>query len=110
MNVSKGVGFSIAMLIIMILEFMVLLDIHPEDWGQFSVGKMAFFIYLVVAATIQVTGMFLVSKGSYKTGGVLQIVASGAHLLDLVGIIGILGGLAAYRYPERVAEEKPASA
>ncbi len=110
MKDPKGVWLSYAMLGIMVLEFLVILDLNPGNWRQFSIGKIAFFAYLLAAATVQTTGILLVRGGFYKPGGVLQIIASTAHILDLVGIIGMLGGLAAYRYPERAAKGQEAAA
>ncbi len=55
-------------------------------------------------APLLFAGIFLVTAGHYRVGGVLQIVASAVHVLDLIGILDIFGGLAAYRYPARLAK------
>jgi hypothetical protein len=63
--------------------------------------NLALRILAVVAIATwfgQLIGVVLVALGRYRTGGVMQICASALHVIELFGIIGILGGLRAYHY------------
>lgn len=98
---SRGLGLATGMLLFMIAEVVVFMGI-PVD--SRTPGHTAFIAAMFVDAGIQVTGMLLTWQGRYRIGGNLQIVASALHVLDLMGIIGVIGGLHSRRYPEKLAE------
>ena len=98
---SRGLAFSIAMLVFMLIEIGVLADIERQ---YISTMMLFFFAGLGFLALLQVAGILLGTAGHYRVGGVIQLIASAVHALDLIGLIGIFGGLAAYRYPERLAK------
>ena len=98
---SKGFKFSIPMLLIMLLEIMVLVDVSPQ---HINTPVLIFFAIEIATFLVQLAGILLVAAGSYRVGGILQIAASAIHVLDVTGIIGIIGGMKAYRYPEHLAE------
>lgn len=56
-------------------------------------------IALVATILLQVFGMLLVHWKQYRTGGAMQIIASAPHVIKLEGVIGVIGGLEAWRYP-----------
>lgn len=104
MKLSKGFKFSVPMLVLMVLEF---LGFYLEFTTGFSADKAGFFgstagiflFILVALCVLQLIGILLVTAELYRIGGIFQIVASAFHVPDLMGIIGIIGGLRAYRYP-----------
>lgn len=98
---SKGFAYSISMLVFMLIEIGVLIDIERQ---YINTMILLLFAGLGFLALLQFAGILLVMAGHYRVGGVLQIVASAVHALELIGLIGIFGGLAAYRYPERLAK------
>lgn len=107
MTPSKGFAFSISMLVFMLIEIGVLADIERQ---YINTMLLLLFAGLGLLALLQFAGILLVMAGHYRVGGVLQIVASAVHVLALIGLLGILGGLAAYRYPERLAKLERAAA
>jgi hypothetical protein len=101
---SKGYPWSIAMLALMIFEALALIEGLMRDstsgWADLAASWLG--IYLVVHATETVllaAGILLVAAGRYRVGGVLQIACSAVHVPT--GVIGVVGGLKAYRYPDR---------
>lgn len=96
---SKGLDFATGMLIFMLAELGVIAGIDPERWTDSHSILLTGTIVLIV---IQAVGMFLTYCGRYKLGGSLQIVASAVHLIDLMGILGIMGGMRSRKYPEKM--------
>jgi hypothetical protein len=99
---SNGLGWAFAMLAFMVLELLVFFDVRAAGWNP------AIRVIFAVKATftaVQVAGIGLVAARLYRTGGVLQMIASAIHVLELLGIIGIIGGKKAYAYPRLVAAE-----
>ncbi len=92
------------MLVFMLLEIGVLVDIERQ---YISAMMLFFFAGLGFLALLQFVGILLVAAGRYRVGGALQVAASGLHALDLIGIIGVVGGIKAYRYPQRLAVSRP---
>ena len=45
----------------------------------------------------------------YRTGGILQILSSSLHVPKGDGLVGMVGGVKAYRYPRYVTEPVPDS-
>ena len=100
----KGLIWAILMLVFMLFEIGILVDIER----QYVNASMAlFFAGLGALALLQLVGILLVAAGRYRVGGVVQIVASAVHAVDLIGLIGVAGGIKAYRYPERLAKSRP---
>lgn len=97
---SKGLGYGIGMLVFMVAEITIFANVNPDRWTD---SHLTFLIGMGVAAAIQAAGMWLTYVGRYKLGGNLQIVASAMHVLDLMGVIGIIGGVLSRRYPEKLA-------
>jgi hypothetical protein len=64
----------------------------------------AYFWVVSVSMLVQIAGAALVYFGWYRLGGILQIVSSSIHVFKGEGIIGIVGGVKAYRYPSQVAQ------
>ncbi|MBW1816692.1 MAG: hypothetical protein JRJ60_05975 [Deltaproteobacteria bacterium] len=91
------------MLIIMLLEVGMVLDI-PFAYYNLPLG-----IFLAVeafTAVLQLAGILMVASGLYRSGAVLEFIASAIHLLDITGILGIVGARKAYKYPERLSESQ----
>ncbi len=104
MTPPKGLMWAILMLFFMLIEIGVLIDIERQ---YINAMMLFFFAGLGFLALLQPVGILLVAAGRYRVGGVLQVAASAVHALDLIGIIGVVGGIKAYRYPERVAKSRP---
>ena len=92
------------MLVFMLLEIGVLIDIERQ---YINAMMLFFFAGLGFLALLQFVGILLVAAGRYRVGGVVQIVASAVHTFDLIGLIGVAGGIKAYRYSERLAISRP---
>ncbi len=99
----KGLFWAILMLIFMLVEIGVLLDIERQ---YINATMKLFFAGLGILAVLQLVGILLVASGRYRVGGVVQIIASAAHAFDLIGFVGVAGGIKAYRYPERLAKSR----
>ena len=100
----KGLMWATLMLFFMLLEIGVLIDIERQ---YINAMMLFFFVGLGILALLQFVGILLVAAGRYRVGGVLQVAASAVHALDLIGMIGVVGGIKAYRYPERLAISRP---
>ncbi len=104
MTPPKGLTWAIPMLVFMLCEIGVLMDIE----GRYTNSMvLLLFAGLGFLALLQFVGILLVAAGRYRVGGVVQIVASAVHALDLIGMIGVVGGIKAYRYPDRLAMSRP---
>ncbi|MHC4492054.1 MAG: hypothetical protein ACYTDU_10560 [Planctomycetota bacterium] len=86
------------------LTQVVFFDRPNTSWSTGSGLVGPYFVICAATLVLQLAGMTLVAAGRYRLGGVLQIVASSVHLVKAEGIIGIVGGIKAYRYPDRSAE------
>ncbi len=104
MTPPKGLLWAILMLFFMLCEIGVLIDIERQYVNAMT---LLFFAGLGFLALLQLVGILLVAAGRYRVSGVLQVAASAVHTLDLIGIIGVVGGIKAYRYPERLAQSRP---
>ncbi len=94
------------MLGIMFAELVALLDeCLRRGLDLFSGSPLALLMWLlVVLFMLQGLGLVFVMTRRYRIGGVLQMVASGCHVPDLFGLIGVAGGWKAYHYPARALE------
>ena len=103
---SKGTLWASIMLALIVIESLALTEVVFFDqshasWSTGSGFLMPYFVICVTTLVLQLAGMRLVAVGRYRLGGVLQAVASSVHVVKVEGIIGIIGGLDAYRYPDR---------
>jgi hypothetical protein len=106
-----GLPWAAVMLALQAAESLVLMEVIFHDrprtgldsgWGLLEL----YFAAIVSTVVVQSLGILLVWLGRYRAGGVLQIIASAPHVVKLEGLIGIVGGLLAYRYPDVQASEK----
>ena len=109
---SRGFYWSIPMFFLILVETLALTEVVLVDLREQGFDPMSNFVslyYLIVVATLilQAGGMLLVWGGKYRVGGVLQIMGSSVHALKGEGIIGIIGGVKAYRsrYGENFDEQ-----
>lgn len=112
-NQAIGLRWAIASLFLDIIETLVLAEIIFFDSWRSGLGEgwgiLEYYWIVMIGATIfQAIGIGLVTKlGWYRTGGVLQIIASATQLIKVDGIIGVIGGLRAYRYGKARAAGEP---
>lgn len=97
---SKGLGYGFGMLAFMLGEIAIFAGVNPDRWTD---SHLTFLIGMGAAAAAQMLGMWLTYTGKYKIGGNLQIIASAMHIVDLMGVIGIVGGFLSRRYPDKLA-------
>ena len=108
MQTSKGLLLAWIMLVLMAAELLALSEVvffDSKEMGEPSFGLQLYFYVVLVTVLLQITGIILVKRGSFRVGGILQIIASAPHAIKLEGLIGIMGGLDAYDYPEELAQE-----
>lgn len=100
------------MLFLDIVEGLVLIEIIffdiPRAGFSFEFGVLElYFAASIVSVFIQVAGIVLVMRGWYRVGAIFQIVSSSPHVIKGEGLIGIIGGIKAYKYPELALAGKP---
>ncbi len=108
---SKAVGlpWAVASLCLDIIEVLVLSEIIFFDSFRSGLdrgwGILEYYLMVMIGATIgQAIGIWMVSqKHWYRVGGMLQIIASTTQLIKVDGIIGVIGGLKAWRYGKALA-------
>jgi hypothetical protein len=103
------------MLVMMVTEAMVLVEVifwdRPASGIQPHFGGVEIYFALVIATVLlQAAGILLVRQSRYRAGGAMQIAASALHLLKIEGLIGIIGGLRAWKRgePEGAGDSTPA--
>jgi hypothetical protein len=110
MKPSKGLIWAQVMIALMILECLVLIEVifYDSEPGALSRNPYLklYFIATIVTSVLQFVGILMVKTGHYKWGGIVQIAASAMHALEIEGIIGLVGGVKAYMYPQLLIEEK----
>jgi hypothetical protein len=108
MQPSKGLVLAQIMFCLMATEVLVLIEIVFFDTVKAGdtrgIGLVLYFWGAVITCLLQLIGIILVKKGWFRVGGVLQMIASAPHALKLEGLIGIMGGLDAYDYPQELSE------
>ena len=57
-----------------------------------------YFALVALTFLLQIAGIVLVWQGRYRAGGAFQIASSAIHVLKGEGVVGLIGGLKAYRY------------
>ena len=112
---SKGFAWALSMFGLDLVEFLALLEVMfldshrgPSFSGRGFIG--IYFWISTVSLVLQLVGVLLVAKGFYRLGGVVQIVSSSIHVPKGEGVIGVIGGLKAYRYPQALAAQTAAAA
>ena len=98
-----GLTWAFVMLALEAFECLVLIEVVFFDRpgiGLASGFNAVQFYFALVAITLllQIAGIVLVWRGRYRAGGALQIASSALHVLKVEGIVGLIGGLKAYRY------------
>ena len=108
-NKTIGLPWAFASLFLDIIEVLVLSEIIFFDSFRSGLGEgwglLEYYLMVMIGATIgQAIGIFMVSKLHwYRVGGILQIIASSTQLIKVDGIIGVVGGLKAWRYGNALA-------
>lgn len=110
---SNGVIWGLVSLALDLLEVIVLVEILYFDKAAFrgdgGSGLLQVYFYIMLAATAgQAAGVALAARSWYRLGGALQIVASAVQVFKVDGIIGVVGGVKAWRYPARTGMRKGA--
>lgn len=100
------------MLLLDIVEGLVLIEIIffdvPRAGFGFEFGVLEiYFAASMVSVLIQMAGIVLVMRGWYRVGAIFQIVSSSPHVIKGEGLIGIIGGIKAYKYPELALTGEP---
>ena len=105
MKLVAGLRWAFSQLGLDVVELAALLHIMVYDRAHSVVahdGRWDFFeLYLTIiiaCCALQFLGIFLVSVKFYRLGGILQIVASSPNVLKGEGLIGVIGGMKAYKY------------
>ncbi len=106
---SKGFWWSIPMFFLILAECLVLVeivfaDLRRQGWDPWNSFTGLYFLIVTISCVFQLGGILLVLAGWFRLGGVLQIVASSVHVVKGEGIIGVIGGIIAYRYSSHVGE------
>lgn len=95
--VSGGFMFALMLAEVGVLSEIVFSDFHRVA-ADGAVTPTEIYFYVVLATCVlQAAGLGLVMRGHYRIGGALQIAASAVHLIKIEGLIGIFGGMRAYR-------------
>ena len=106
-GISRGLSWALSMLGLDFLEWTALVHIvFVELEASHLHGSLIrlYFWVVTVSMLVQILGAALVYFGWYRLGGILQIVSSSIHVFKGEGIIGVVGGVKAYRYPSRVEQ------
>jgi len=91
------------MLVLQVVECLVLIQVLLYDLPRMEVSAGGGIVELYfwacsVTVLLQVAGILLVLREHYRTGGVLQIASCVLHLPKGEGILGLMGGINAFRY------------
>lgn len=97
---SRGLGYATGVLIFMWAEISIYAGVRPS---QMTDSHRLAIAAMVAIAFVQMLGMWLTSRGRHRLGGNLQIFASALHIVDVIGVIGIIGGVLSKRYPDKRA-------
>lgn len=109
-NKTIGLPWAFASLFLDIIEVLVLSEIIFFDSFRSGLGQgwglLEYYLMVMIGATIgQAIGIYMVSKLHwYRIGGIFQMIASSTQLIKVDGIIGVIGGLKAWRYGNALAK------
>lgn len=100
---SNGLVWALISFALDLIEIVVLVEIlffdRPAFNGETGTGILHVYFAIMVAATVgQGSGVLLVTRGWYRLGGALQITSSAIQVFKIDGIIGVVGGVKAWRY------------
>jgi len=91
------------------LAHVVLVDRAPGRLVDGTADGVEIYLALIIVTLLlQILGIVLVHFRWYRTGGMLQIVSSAPHVVKGEGVIGIIGGVNAWKYARRSRETEPA--
>jgi hypothetical protein len=112
---SNGLAWALGMLGLDLVELLALMEVvfgepHRNPAFKPNVIITIYFWVAVVSMLLQIIGTLLVTRGRYRAGGMVQIISNTVHLPKGDGLIGLIGGLKAYRYPEVLAAQQAAAA
>lgn len=102
---STGLAWALVSLALDIMEVLVLVEVIFFDKARIGavddgLGFLEIYFIITLAAAVgQGLGVLLVARGLYRVGGMLQIVSSSTQVIKLDGIVGVVGGIKAWRYP-----------
>jgi MFS superfamily sulfate permease-like transporter len=110
MILSKGLAWAISMLGLDFVELLVLSEIvfsdfHRNAWASTTSFIWPYFYLSTASFVVQLLGIVLVAVGWFRLGGILQIISSSFHVPKGEGVIGVIGGVQAYRYSPQAVEE-----
>ncbi len=102
MQLTAGLGWAYTMLVLEIVEWVALLHIRVVDLpgGGLPTEAGFFEIYFALATfclASQWLGVILVLLKWHRTGGALQILSCLLHVPKGEGLIGLVGGIKAFR-------------
>ena len=102
---TPGIRWALAMLLMMVGEVLVLLEVMLSDRRSSGIepqfgGIEIYFCVVLTTVILQATGILLVRRARYRAGGALQMAASTLHLLKIEGLVGMIGGLRAWKHGE----------
>ena len=91
----------------LVLIEIIFFDIRRAGFSfEFGVLEL-YFAASIVSVLIQIAGIVLVMRGWYRLGAIFQIVSSSPHVIKGEGLIGIVGGIKAYKYPKLALTGEP---
>ena len=105
---SSGLVWGVISLLLDLVEVTVLVEMIFFDQhrtglsGGFGLFEV-YFVFTLLTAIGQATGVILVTRKKYRLGGIFQIVSSGLQVIKLDGIFGVIGGIKAYRLSRYLA-------
>lgn len=100
---TPGIRWALAMLFLQVAEVLGLSEVifsdRPQNGLPHQFGMIEiYYTAVIVTVLLQATGILLARQRRYRLGGALQIAASSLHLFKVEGLIGIIGGLRAWKY------------
>ena len=98
-----GLNWAFAMLALEAFECLVLVEVVFFDRPEIGLASgfnavQLYFVVVAITFLLQIAGIVLVWRGRYRAGGAFQIASSAIHVLKGEGVVGLIGGLKAYRY------------
>lgn len=96
-------NWALVMLALEAFECLVLVEVVFFDRPEVGLASgfnavQLYFAFVALTLILQIVGIVLVLQGRYRAGGAFQIASSAIHVLKGEGVVGLVGGLKAYRY------------
>lgn len=104
MDAATGIRWALAMFGLDLIECLALIHVLTFDMGRMGLPRggleflEVYFLFVFVSMVAQFAGILMVRWGWYRTGGIVQILSSLLHVPKGEGLIGVIGGLKAYRF------------